>query len=183
MSTTFPRTRRPRLGYRVEQVEDFLEEARRAYDAGAVGDGVITSQTIRHTAFELIKGGYETDTVDAALERLEDAFALRERERALKQRGDDAYYADARVRAQEILDRLARPAGERFTRAGRLTAGYHVGDVDAFADLLVAYFRDGVPLTITEVRTAAFRSRRGGYSEPQVDLVIDAVIDVMLAVR
>ena len=33
MSTTFPRARKSRLGYNVDQVEDFLEDARRAYAA------------------------------------------------------------------------------------------------------------------------------------------------------
>jgi DivIVA domain-containing protein len=33
------------------------------------------------------------------------------------------------------------------------------------------------------VRTVAFRSRLRGYREWQVDLLLDAVVDVMLAVR
>jgi DivIVA domain-containing protein len=33
------------------------------------------------------------------------------------------------------------------------------------------------------VRTVAFQAQRGGYREAQVDLVLDAVTRVMLAVR
>ena len=34
-----------------------------------------------------------------------------------------------------------------------------------------------------EVRAVAFTAKRHGYSERQVDLVIDGVVEVMLAVR
>lgn len=183
MSTTFPRTRRSRWGYDIEQVEDFLEEARRAYSAAAGEPTVVTAESIRHTAFALKKGGYSTAHVDAALERLEDAFSGRERERFVHERGDRAWYAQARSAAQEVLDRLARPAGERFTRVGMLGWGYDVGDVDRFAVRLVDYFQDGAPMTVDEVRTVAFRPKRRGYREAQVDLLLDTVVDVMLAVR
>jgi DivIVA domain-containing protein len=33
------------------------------------------------------------------------------------------------------------------------------------------------------VRTVVFRGKKRGYTETQVDLLLDAVIDVMLAVR
>ena len=121
--------------------------------------------------------------MDAALERLEDAFASRERERAFASQGDAAWYADARTAAQEILDRLARPEGQRFTRQGPLSTGYHVKDVDAFSKRLVDYFQNGKPMSVDQVRTVAFRSTKRGYSETQVDLLLDSVIGVMLAVR
>lgn len=183
MSTTFPRTRRSRQGYSVEQVEDFLEEARRAYGAEPGELTVVTAESIRHTAFSLQKGGYSTDHVDAALERLEDAFSGRERERELSERGDAAWYAQARSTAQVILDRLARRAGEKFTRVGLLSGGYDIGEVDRFAQRLTDYFQDGRPMSVDEVRTVAFRPKRGGYREAQVDALLDAVVDVMLAVR
>ena len=183
MSTTFPRVRRSEIGYDIEQVEDFLEEARRAYGARRGEPTVVSATSIRHTALAMQKGGYSTSHVDAALERLEDAFSNRERERFLAEHGEEAWYSDARARAQEVLDRLARPAGERFTRVGPLTGGYDIGDVDAFADRLTQYFQDGVTLSIAQVREAAFRPKRGGYLEAQVDMLIDTVVDVMLAVR
>lgn len=183
MSTTFPRTRRSRWGYDVEQVEDFLEEARRAYGAESGELIVVTAESIRHTAFALQKGGYSTGHVDAALERLEDAFSGRERERYLHERGDRAWYSQARSRAQEVLDRLARPAGEKFTRVGPLSWGYDVTEVDRFASRLIDYFQDGTPMDVDQVRAVAFRPRRRGYREAQVDLLLDTVVDVMLAVR
>jgi DivIVA domain-containing protein len=183
VSTTFPRTRRSRHGYNVDQVEDFLEEARRAYAAEGSERSVVSAESIRRTAFDLQKGGYSTTHVDAALERLEDAFAGRERELTFAAVGDAAWYARARETAQQVLDRLDRPAGQRFDRAGFLSSGYRRKDVDAFGDRLTSYFQDGTPMSVDEVRGVSFRTSRGGYSEAQVDLVLDAVIDVMLAVR
>lgn len=183
MSTTFPRTRKSRLGYNIDQVEDFLEDARRAYTADSGAPTVVTSAGIRRTAFAMQKGGYSPTHVDAALERLEDAFAARERERAFAQQGDAAWYSTARGTAQEILDRLARPVGHKFKRVSPLTTGYHPADVDAFSSKLIDYFQHGKPMSVEQVRTVVFRSRKGGYHETQVDVLLDAVIEVMLAVR
>src|SRR5690606_22666419 len=180
---TFPRARKGRLGYDIDEVEDFLEDARRAYTSQDPEVSVITADSIRTTAFSLRKGGYSTTHVDAALERLEDAFAARERNRDIARTGEEAWYAAARATAQEILDRVVRPARKRFRRVTVLTLGYSVADVDAFTDRVAAYFQSGEPLTIEEVRTVAFRAQRGGYHEAQVDYLLDTVIEVMLAVR
>lgn len=184
MSTTFPRTRRSKRGYTVAEVEDFLQEARTAYSAPATSYAGLDATAIRTIAFSFEKGGYSTAHVDAALERLEDAFATRERERAFAQPGGDAaWYGDARGTAQVILDRLDRDHGQRFVRVGALSVGYNVRDVDALGDRLADYFQKGVPLSVDEVRTAVFRSTRGGYQETQVDVLLDTVVGVMLAVR
>lgn len=183
MSTTFPRTRASRRGYSIDQVEDFLEDARQAYTADPNAPVAVSSSSIRQMAFEMQKGGYSAEHVDAALERLEDAFASRERDRNVALKGDEAWYAEARSVAKEILGRLDRPVGHRFDHAGVLAFGYHRIDVDEFVDRLTSYFTEGHSMSIEEVRTVAFRPKRGGYREAQVDLLLDAVINVMLAVR
>ena len=183
MSNTFPHTRKSRKGYQVDEVEDFLEEARRAYTADRGAMSVVNSEAIRQMAFSMKRGGYSTSHVDAALERLEDAFASRERDRAFTETGDAAWYAKARAAAQVILDRLARNPGKRFSRVGPFTNGYNTKDVDAFAERLVNYFQHGKPMSVEHVRAVVFRTKKGGYTESQVDLLLDAVIDVMLAVR
>ncbi|HEY8589959.1 MAG TPA: DivIVA domain-containing protein [Naasia sp.] len=183
MSSTFPRSRRSKLGYRVRDVDEFLREARRAYDAPVGAAAGVDAAVIRRTAFPMEKGGYSTVHVDAALERLEDAFSLREREHAIRTLGDRAWYGETRSAAAEITARLNRPAGRRFERAGFLSQGYSPDDVDAFADRLRTYFEKGTPIGVDEVRAVAFRPKLGGYREWQVDLVLDAVVDVMLAVR
>ena len=82
-----------------------------------------------------------------------------------------------------MLNRLDRPLGHRFDRVNVLTLGYNRNDVDRFANRLVRYFQDGRPMSVEEVRTVTFREQRGGYREVQVDLLLDSVTDVMLAVR
>ncbi len=85
--------------------------------------------------------------------------------------------------AQEILTRLSRPAGHRFDRVSIFSAGYNFKDVDAFSKRLTSFFQEGKALSVDEVRTIAFRPQKGGYREAQVDLLLDAVVNVMLAVR
>lgn len=183
MATTFPHTRNSKLGYNVDEVEEFLEDARNAYSNPRPDLSVVSAQSIRRTAFSMQKGGYSPTHVDAALERLEDAFAARERERVFAEVGDQAWYGRARATAQVILDRLDRPAGQKFNRTGALTYGYNTKDVDALSARLVNYFQHGKPMSVDEVRTVVFRSTKRGYAEWQVDLLLDSVTNVMLAVR
>lgn len=182
MSTTFPRVRGSQRGYDIDEVEDFLEDARRAYTGEATAM-TITAAQIRQIGFTMRRGGYSPTHVDAALERLEDAFAQREREQAIAREGEDAWYGDARATAQVLLDRVVRPRGQRFRRVGVFTRGYSVREVDALADRVAAYFQEGEPLDLDRLRSVAFTAQRGGYHEAQVDLVIDAVAEVILAVR
>lgn len=202
VTSTFPLARSGKPGYRTDEVDSFLERARVAF-AAAPGsdampsfdvapstevsppsDAVITSDSVRHTAFRVVRTkGYSARHVDAALERLEEAFAQREREHAIARQGSDAYYAEARATAQEIIDRLARPAGSKFRRMSFLARGYHPADVDVFSKRMSAYFEQGQSLPVETVRTIAFRARYRGYHETQVDLLLDTVIRLMLAVR
>lgn len=181
MSTTFPRARK--LGYDVDQVEDFLEDARRAYHAQPGETTIVTAESIRQQAFAMKKRGYSPTHVDAALERLEDAFAVKERDSAFRAAGDEAWYSQARGTAQVILDRVVRPRGRRFRRVGWFTLGYSVREVDMLTDRVAAYFQAGKPISVDEIRTSAFKGQRGGYQETQVDTVLDSVVHVMLAVR
>lgn len=182
VSTTFPRTSKKTLGYNLKQVEEFLESTRRAYDDTREGNAP-TAADIRHTAFAMQKGGYSPEHVDAALERLEDAFAARERDRFTARAGQQAWLDEARETAQVLINRLGREAGHRFSRTSIFSTGYNRADVDRLAGKLVLYFQDGNKLTVDDVRTAVFRPQRRGYREAQVDLVLDGVVDVMLAVR
>jgi DivIVA domain-containing protein len=182
VSTTFPTAPRSVLGYDIDEVERFLTDARRAYTANDSAPGIEAAK-IRATAFSMRKGGYSTQHVDAALERLEDAFATREREREIVAVGQKAWYSEARGKATDVVARLERPAGQRFARVGFLGTGYHPKDVDAFAERLHGYFKEGRALSLTEVRSVVFRPKHGGYREAQVDAVLDAVVEVMLAVR
>lgn len=182
MASTFPRVRRSE-GYDIDEVEDFLEDARRAYTGDRGAAQVVTAATIRQIGFTMRKNGYSPEHVDAALERLEDAFAARERERGLAEAGDQGWYQRARDDAQVLLNRCTRARGRRFKRVGMLTVGYSVRDVDNFTDQVTRYLQQGEPLSVEEVRSVVFAPQKGGYQEMQVDIVLDAVIDLLHAVK
>ncbi|WP_144877543.1 DivIVA domain-containing protein [Microbacterium sp. 1.5R] len=174
-SLTDGRTR----GYHRAAVDTFLAAARSAFEGG----GDLTASDVRVASFPLVKNGYVVAEVDAALGRVEDALAGRTREESVRIEGADAWVEQAREEAQVILDHLARPKRHRFARTGVLTFGYRVDEVDHVASRIVRYLRDGEPLTAEQLRGAAFRMQRGGYREEQVDALLDATIDVILAVR
>jgi len=179
-ATPFPTTSGRTKGYEKRAVDVFLARAREAFEADEVG--ALRSAEVRAAAFPLVKGGYRVEAVDAALGRVEDAFAAREREYALSRLGARAWVAETRDTAQVVLDRLRRPRGSRFDRVGLLRYGYRVDEVDVVADRVARYLAAGDPVTPEQVRSVAFRMQRGGYRETQVDAVLDAVVEVMLAV-
>ncbi|WP_156759588.1 DivIVA domain-containing protein [Microbacterium karelineae] len=176
----FTRAQGRQRGYEPAAVEDFLAAARASFQAGT---HAVTSESIRTASFPLERGGYDVAGVDAALARLEDAFAERERDARIREAGAEAWVSDARSEAQELLARLTRPQGRRFDRVGWFHAGYSVAEVDAVAARVARYFSQGDPVTADQLRSAAFHTQRGGYREEQVDAVLDAVVRVVLAVR
>lgn len=179
-ASEFPVTTGRTRGYERAAVDDLITRSRRAFETGADEP---TAADVRQAAFPLVRRGYQIAAVDAALGRLEDAFAARERKEAVATEGTSAWVEDTRANAQVLFDRLTRPAAHRFTRVGALRYGYRVDEVDLVADRISAYLDTGEPLTVEQVRAAAFRMQRGGYSEAQVDAVLDAVVEVMLAVK
>lgn len=179
--SAFPLTKRLVKGYAPASVDAFLARARAAFEGD--DDPAITAEAVRTVAFPLVKQGYSIAAVDAALGRVEDAFAVKEREAAIRRTGAGAWVESARENAQVILGRLSRPRGKRFARAGWLHFGYRIDEVDIVADKLRGYFERGAAVSADQVRGVAFRMQRRGYREEQVDAVLDGVIDVMLAVR
>lgn len=181
----FPRAPRGEYGYDIDEVDRALRIARERYenfDNGSDGKR-LTAKSIRHTAFTMRKRGYSAPHVDAALERLEDAVAVREHEDHIANQGREQYMAEVKDAARAVLKRLERPAGERFRRVSLLQRGYSVDEVDTFCNRVDDFLRGKSSMTLREARGVAFTSKRRGYDEGQVDLLIDAVVDVMLAIR
>lgn len=177
----FPETRGREKGYERGAVDSFLARARSAFEEG--GD-VLTAAEVRHVAFPLVRRGYAIASVDAALGRIEDAFAAREREHALSGRGGvRAWVGQTRETAQVVLDRLSRPRGRRFDRVSALRYGYRIDEVDLVTDKIARYLETDESVSVEQVRSVAFRMQRGGYREGQVDALLDAVVEVMLAVK
>lgn len=179
-AAAFPVVTGRQKGYHRAAVDTFLDAARRAFEAD--GDD-LGAEDVRVASFPMVRDGYVVEDVDAALARVEDAFAARARERAVRRSGVDGWVAAAREDAQLILDHLGRARRHRFGRNGILTFGYRIDEVDHVADRIAGFLRDGEELTVEQVRNSAFRMQRGGYREEQVDALLDATVDVMLAVR
>ncbi|GAA2527047.1 hypothetical protein GCM10009860_03480 [Microbacterium mitrae] len=180
-ASVFPHTTGRDKGYEPRAVDAFLAQARAAFERRE-GAPIVTSQAIREVAFPLVKDGYSIAHVDGALGRIEDAFAMRERDAAMRREGARVWVDNARESAEEILRHLSRPAKQRFDRTSILTYGYRVDEVDIVMDKLAAFLERGQLITVEQVRAAAFRMQRRGYREEQVDALLDAMVEVMLAV-
>lgn len=167
-------------GYQPAAVDVFLRRAKQSFESS---DGQLDAATVRQASFPLVRGGYRIEQVDAALARVEDAFAQRERASVVASQGAGAWVEHARGEAQLILDHLARGPRRRFARTSFLSFGYRVDEVDHVAERIVRYLRDGQTMTAEQVRKTAFRMQRRGYREEQVDALLDSTIDVLLAVR
>lgn len=181
MDTPFPIADKGVPGYDKDQVTAFLERAKNVFEGSEEG---LTSSDIRSTVFPLVSSdGFTTKAVDEALWRLEEAFADKERVEATALQGEETYFQGVRERAQEILDRSARPHGEKFRASSLIQPGYHRDDVDSLCDDIAQYFQQQQALSVAAVRTATFRTSLAGYDEAQVDALLDDAISVMLAVR
>ena len=187
--TTFSHAPRATQGYDCDQVDEFFARARVAYelvgrDPGGRRRPALTAGEVRVVAFDLVRGGYEVRRVDAALDRLEDAVARREREAAIGTLGEQALLDQLTRRAQTLHSRLTRPDGERFSREQGFEVAYDVSDVDEICARLLGYFDDGEEMSADEVRRAVFRTRRGsrGYREAEVDAFLDRAVEIMVSV-
>jgi len=171
---TFPQVKAPAKGYDVAAVDAFIS-------ATQSGESVVSSNDIRAAAFPLVKGGYSTVEVDAALERFEDTVAEHELRDLISRSGADGVTAEARAIAQDILNRIVRQPRKRFRGAPSFTYGYNRTDVDEFTDRIRAFYMDRGLLSRSDVRGITFRPQLGGYHEGQVDLLLDELVRVMLA--
>ncbi len=184
MSSPFPVVGRMSTGYHREQVDEFFARARREYEAGTVGDNGLTEADVRSVAFDLVRGGYATGSVDSALDRLEAAIVQRRRDAFIAREGQQAWMDRIAELATTLYPRLVRPAGERFAppEKGR---GYDRDAVDELMDRLIEYFDANGDLTAAEIRTATFPSARRStaYAEGVVDAYLDRAVEVLLAVE
>src|SRR5690625_7961246 len=109
MAKMFPRVKVTHTGYHMDQVEDFFDDAREDYEAG----WQMTATQVRAAAFDLVRGGYDPNAVDAALDRVESAFAARERVAFIEPHGQEERMKEVASRATVLDPRLTRPVGLR----------------------------------------------------------------------
>lgn len=183
--TPFERVDSQEFGYHVKQVDHFLARARATYNGTGDDDSVVTSHLVRRTSFEPQKGGYVAQEVDAALDRLEDVFAQRERDALIEASGEEAWLEQVGHLSAILRGRLHREPGQRFRRPSRRNApSYHIEDVDKLCGHLLQYFEQDVPMSVDAVRKASFREAVGqdGYEESQVDAFLDRVVELMASI-
>lgn len=181
----FARVDRKTYGYNIKQVDHFLTQARAVYTSGDSEQKSLSSRDVRGTTFDAVRGGYDPQAVDAALDRLEDVFARRERDLLIAERGEEAWLAQIGRLSSVLRARLHRPDGDRFRRPTSKSArSYAVADVDMLCHELLEYFEHDQPLSVGSVRRAAFGAAKGaeGYEEQQVDGFLDRIIELMAAI-
>lgn len=181
----FPRVAEDEFGYDTAQVERFLQRARSTYEVALADDDMVTSAMARRTTFDPQRGGYDPREVDAALDRLEDVFAARERNAMIASQGHDRWIEGVAQVAGVLRARLHRAPGERFRRPTHRNApSYSIDDVDMLCDRLLDYFERDIPLSVDDVRRAAFGRAIGdaGYEESQVDAFLDRTIELMASI-
>jgi DivIVA domain-containing protein len=182
---SFERVARTEYGYNAKQVDQFLQRARVSLETPGAAAHSIRSNDVRAVSFDPVKGGYSAAAVDAALDRLEDAFARRERDELIAERGEEAWLRQIGQLSGTLRGRLHRPDGERFRRPSRKKArSYNTKDVDRLCVDLIGYLEEDKPLSVDNVRRAMFRPAVGqdGYEETQVDAFLDRVVELMAAI-
>ena len=170
-------------GYDPDEVDDFFTHARQVYETGP--STALSSKDVRGAAFDMVRGGYVTAAVDAALDRLEAAFVARSRAEYIATQGQQAWMSKLSEQARTLYGRLGRPDGDRFAAPDGRHQGYEPADVDELCRRLVAYFDKGTPLSAAEVRSATFRRRKGrnAYAEGPVDAFLARAVEVLLGVE
>jgi DivIVA domain-containing protein len=182
-----PRLRRVGLlsrGYAPKQVDAFLARVELAF-RGA--QPALSAREIRETGFELVHGGYDVARVDAVLDDLELQSAV------LAAAGSRRGRIDPTAEISFLRQELSEAYMQRFPRRRFPRRGYDIDDVDEFVDEVLAALDallqrlpgpgDTRPLTVADVRTVAFRPKRGGYAEEAVDEALDRVVELLLLVE
>jgi DivIVA domain-containing protein len=178
----FQRVRRFAKGYDRKQVDAFLVRADLALQ-GALPS--VTASEIRQAGFELVRRGYQVEAVDEVLDEMELQAVLLAA--ATSRRGR----VDPVAEAEFLRKELSAPYMRRFPRVRFPRRGYDLDDVDEFVDrvctaldaAVASVAADTGGLTVAEVRTVAFRPKRGGYSEDAVDEALDRVVEMMLLIE
>lgn len=184
MGDLFPRAKFLSPGYDMDEVDEFFAAARAAYENGANAADVAAGQ-VRKACFQVRRRGYDIETVDGAMDRLESAFVQRERADHINVNGQEAWMELVAERATNLYPRLLRPAGERFRPPVDSPKGYDCEEVDEFLQKIIDYFDKKGTLTSHEIRNVTFSAarKRNAYDEATVDAYLARAAAVLIAVE
>ena len=175
MGYAFVQSGKRKLGYAMAEVDSFLELARQQYNDPS--RQLLNSVDVRAIRFKLVKNGYSISVVDAALEKLEDSFAASEFTREVNKQGFFEFEEDLDNLRQQLVVRCNRANKKKFSKRKYPNKGYNVKQVDKFCSQLGKSLETKADLSVKEVRTATFKSKRGGYAEYQVDAFLESVVE------
>jgi DivIVA domain-containing protein len=177
MSNNFPSVGDKELGYEPGQVDAVINQARVQFAEPA--SNIIDAKQLRTAQFDLVAGGYQIEAVDAALDRLDDAFALREKHRLTSSLNSVDAFDEVDKLRKLVKSRVRRPNGKKLARAGLFAKGYSVRQVDQFLVLVGLRLAGKAELGISELRNVTFKPKWGGYVENQVDALIDKTVEYL----
>ena len=175
MSYAFVQAGKTKLGYDMSEVDAFLDLARQQYNDPS--RQLLNSLDVRAIRFKLVKNGYSISVVDAALEKLEDTFAAAEFSKEVISQGFFEFEEDLVNQRAELVARCNRANKKKFTKRKYPNKGYSVKQVDQLCSQLGKSLENKADLSVKEVRTATFKSKRGGYAEYQVDAFLESVVE------
>lgn len=181
MSQMFTVSTGLRRGYAQAEVNEFFEYARSVYESQI--DDSLTQREIHTHVFGMERGGYVIGEVDAAMDRLENAFVAKHRQDVLNTRGPSGWSEELNNQAQTLYPRLSRKAGTRFAPPTK-GKGYSADQVDAMCRRLVSFFNGKEQVTAAEIRAIRFDAARGknAYEETSVDAFVARAVEVLLGV-
>lgn len=165
-------------GYHTGQVDEFIAGARKAYET----DSGLTADIVQAKTFDLVRGGYRTDQVDQVLERLEDALRKAERDQFITSHSQQTWDLQLISRLEDLMARLERPRGKKFRPAAPGIQGYDVDEVDVCMTRINSHLQDEDHVQLQDVRNVSFSAQKGpkGYDEAQVDIFLQAVIELLV---
>lgn len=175
MTAHFPKAAAKELGYHPAQVDALVERARQQFSTP--GSHNLEAKTMRTSQFELVPGGYVISAVDAALDRLDDAFAVQDAKRLVAQIGEHGAIEHVANLKAMLAGRISRPKGKRFGRTKWWLKGYSARQVDAMLNLVGEQLSATKSVPVARLREITFQPKWGGYVENQVDSFIDKSVE------
>lgn len=182
MSQMFTSVTGLKRGYCHEEVNEYFEFARQVYQGETSEE--LSHRDIHTTVFDLKRGGYVTQEVDAAMDRLENAFVARNRQLYINEQGPEGWSAFLNEQAKTLYPRLTRKPGQRF-RSPQRGHGYDKAEVDAMCTRLTAFFNGRDKVTAAQIRSITFSPARknNAYEESSVDAFVARAVEVLLGVQ
>ena len=164
-------------GYSPKQVDALFDLAKQQYENPNLV--LVRASDLRGLRLDLVRGGYATNQVDAALDNLEDHFIAAEAAAFRERFGDQELAKRYSELRDALIPRLNREKTNRFAKVSLLARGYDKKKVDELCDQLLAHFNGGSKLRVSDIRGIQFHSKRLGYSMPQVDSFLDRAIEAI----